>query len=64
MKAKYFIDYLKSFYLGSPDEVNKWKHLIFEQENNGFDVVAFRLPKERSGELLFVIEKLLKDKLN
>lgn len=63
MRGKYFVDELKSFSFGSPDVTEAWKHLIFEQENNGFDLVAFRLPRQRSMELVEVIEKFLKDKL-
>jgi hypothetical protein len=63
MKGIYFVDTMSSFMFGNPEVTEAWKHLIFDLENEGNDVVAFRLPKARANELIISIEKLLKDKL-
>lgn len=63
MKGTYFIDRLNSFYLGSPDMVEAWKHMIKEIEESGSDVVAFKLPKQQSQELIVIIERILNEKL-
>lgn len=62
LKQKYFIDFLKSFSMGNPDIAEAWKHVIFENENEGYDSVAFRLPKRYAGELIIEIERLIKHK--
>jgi len=63
LKSKYFMDWLKSFSLGAPDIAEAWKALIFESENEGYDVAAFRLPKRYANELVLEIEKLIKNKV-
>jgi hypothetical protein len=62
-KGLFFLDYLQSFGLGSPDMVEAWKHKIQDEENKTNDVICFVVPKKRSGECILSIEKLLKDKL-
>ena len=64
MRIKYLLGWLKSFEMGNPEITAGWKKMIFEEENNDFDVVAFRLPKRRSNELIHSIEKMLHDRLN
>jgi len=63
MKGTYFVDRLNSFYLGSPDMVEAWKHMIKEMEDEGNDVVALKLPKKQSSELIVIIERILNEKL-
>lgn len=62
--TKYFMGWLKSFEMGNPEVTEGWKRTIFEEENKDFDVVSFRLPKRRSSELIYTIEKMLHDKLD
>lgn len=62
LKQKFFMDFLKSFSLGNPDIAEGWKAAIYESENEGFDVVAFRLPKRYSAELIIEIERMVKHK--
>jgi hypothetical protein len=59
----YYIDKLKSFSLGSPDVTEAWKAAIFEMENDGFDVVAFKIPRKQFNELVEEIERLIKIKM-
>lgn len=63
MKGIFFIDDVSSFAFGNPDVAEAWKHMIFECENDGYKVIAIKLPAERKNELLVAIEKLLIDKL-
>jgi hypothetical protein len=68
MRGLYFIDYLRSFTLGNPEYTESWKATISDFENEGFDVVAFRIPKDKhlkdhtSTEIINSIEKLIHDK--
>jgi hypothetical protein len=62
MRGKYFIDYLKSFTLGSPEYAEGWKATIIAIENDDCEVAAFKIPKKRLSEIVVLIEKLIKDK--
>ena len=63
LKGKYFIDKIMSFALGNPEITYKWKQTIFELENEGNDVIVFSIPKRYTNESIFMIEKLLQDKI-
>lgn len=60
---RFFVDRLKSFSLGSPEMVEKWKRFIFEMENENNTVVAFVFPKKYENELIEEIEKLINNKV-
>ena len=62
---KYYLGNIKSFdWQRDTDYVEGWRKMVFDSENNEFDVVVFRLPKKRSGELTLSIEKMLHCRLD
>ncbi len=63
LRGKYFIDFLRSFTISSPEYADGWKAVIIDAENNDFDVVAFKVPKKLSNEVIFIVEKMIQDKL-
>jgi hypothetical protein len=64
MRGKYFVDQMNSFYLGSPDVVVGWKETARLAENDGDELVVFKIPKKNSSEIIVSIEKLIRDKLS
>ena len=63
IRGKYFIDFLRSFTISNPEYAVGWKAVIIEAEENDFDVVAFKIPKKLSNEIIFNVEKMIKDKI-
>ena len=62
LKNEFFMGWLKSFELGSPIVQEGWKDRAFAEENAGFDVIVFKVPKERASDFIFSIEKMLQDR--
>jgi hypothetical protein len=63
MRGKYFVDFMGSFALGNPDIVEDWKQLGKDAEAAQEQLVILKLPQRESSELIIMIEKLLRDKL-
>ena len=62
LKNEYFMGWLKSFELSNPDVREGWKDRAFAEENAGFDVIVFKVPKKRASDFIFSIEKMLQDR--
>lgn len=62
LKNKFFMGWLRSFELGNPIVRDSWKDRAASEENNDFDVVVFKLPKDRASDFIFSIEKMLQDR--
>ena len=62
-KGKYFMGWMKSFWLGSPEMVRSSQMAIKEVEDGGFAAVMFKVPARDEIEFIHAIEKLIESKL-
>ena len=65
LKVKFWKGWLDpSNMMINTDWLPHWINVAKEENNEGFDLVVFKLPKKQSNELIAKIEKFLQDELN